>query len=120
MVRIISVGGIDPATNIFTAKESIVITERAAVRFEIVNIGTKRADGWSFNAVLPTFPSHIFSSESQQALGPGDKIEYTLGFDQFDINQTEGVIAIYVDPTNSINEPNKDNNLGKATIKIHK
>lgn len=60
---------------------------RVSVQFEIQNIGTNVArSGWSFNAQLPLNPSYTYQSQTQQALNPGDKIVYTLGFD----NQYQG------------------------------
>jgi hypothetical protein len=60
---------------------------RVSVQFEIKNIGTNVArSGWSFNAQLPLNPSYTYQSQTQQALNPGDKIVYTLGFD----NQYQG------------------------------
>lgn len=120
MVNILAVGVIDPTTNVFTATSSVKLSERAAVRFEIANRGGKPSGAWRFNAVLPTFPAHIFHSEDQQTLAPGDKIEFTLGFDQIDPNQTTGTIVINADPTSSIKESNEDNNMVKAVINIVK
>jgi hypothetical protein len=119
-VKVLAVGTIDPSTNVFTVKSEVSTGERAAIKFEIINIGTKKADGWTFNAVLPTFPSHIFHSDTQLPLTPGDKIEFTLGFDQIDVSQNTAVITIYADPTNSINESNKENNLAQAKLTIKK
>lgn len=55
---------------------------RTSVQFEIQNVGTNVAhSGWSFTAQLPLNPVYTYQSQSQQALNPGDKIVYTLGFD---------------------------------------
>ena len=57
------------------------------MRFEIVNTGTNiAAGGWTFNAQLPIngLPGqggYTFASQPQRALYPGDKIVYTLGYD---------------------------------------
>lgn len=57
---------------------------RTNVVFEIQNVGTNVAhSGWSFNAILPTSPTYTYTSPAQQALYPGDKIVYTLGFDGY-------------------------------------
>lgn len=54
---------------------------RYSVQFTIQNVGTNIAPaGWTFNASLPTSPTYTYASSQQQALYPGDKIVYTLGF----------------------------------------
>lgn len=117
-VRIIDTGIID-ANNTFVATSTIKFNEQGAVRFSITNIGTKTSDNWTFNAVLPTFPMHIFHSENQRALAPGDRIDFTLGFNQLNGSLTEGVITINADPTGRIyNELNRDNNIAQVTIQI--
>jgi len=69
--------------------------------------------------VLPTYPMHIFHSTSQKALQPGDRIDFTLGFDQLNGTLTDGVITINVDPTGSIrNEFDRDNNIAQVTFEI--
>lgn len=116
--RVIEIGLVDKATGEFTASSSpsrSAFNQRAAVRFLVENLGTRTSGQWTFNAVLPTFPSHIYSSPSQLALAPGDRTEYTLGFDSFE-EDGEGTLIVNVDPTNSINEPNKDNNILRVTV----
>jgi len=55
---------------------------RTSVQFVVENIGTNKvAHGWSFNALLPLTPSYTYQSSAQQALNPGDKIAYTLTYD---------------------------------------
>ena len=70
---------------------------RYSVQFTIKNSGTNIAPaGWTFNAVLPTNPAYTYTSSQQQALYPGDKIVYTLGFTMQN-NNAYG----YTTPTNS-------------------
>jgi hypothetical protein len=88
---------------------------RIAVRFAVENLGTRTSPQWTFNAVLPTYPGNIFSSPSQQALGPGDRIEFTLGFDSV-IDADTGVLTVNVDPAGSINESTKANNIIHYTV----
>lgn len=119
-VRVIEVGVVNKTTGVFTASSTPYRNSqeyRIAVRFTIENVGTKTSPNFSFNAVLPTLPSHIFSSPVQQNLNPGDRIEYTLAFDSF-VDADEGVFKVNVDPTGSINEPNKENNLVTYTVKV--
>ena len=52
------------------------------MQFTITNIGTNIVgSGWTFNASLPINGSYTFASQPQQALYPGDKIVYSLSFD---------------------------------------
>ena len=65
-------------------------TRRYTMQFEVSNVGTNIANqGWNFNALIPWTPNtYTFASQPQQALYPGDKIVYTLGFDAtYDTNQ---------------------------------
>ncbi|MBI2618199.1 hypothetical protein HYW58_01980 [Candidatus Kaiserbacteria bacterium] len=112
--------GIINSENEFVPADSVRVSDRAAVRFEVSNIGTKTSDNWTFNAVLPTFPMHIFHSTSQQTLAPGERIEFTLGFDQLNKNLSEGVVTINVDPTYSIKEASEENNVRQITFVISK
>ena len=74
-VRIISV---TPTASTYYGDSS-----RVTVKFQIQNVGTNIApSGWNFNALLPLNPVYTYSSQSQQALYPGDKIVYTLTFDR--------------------------------------
>lgn len=116
--RVIEVGVVDKVTGAFTANPNPPrnpVNGRIAVRFAIENIGTKRSTEFTFNAILPTYPSHIYSSPVQQALNPGDRIEYTLGFDS-PVDAATGEVTLNVDPTSSVMEPNKSNNIIKYTI----
>lgn len=118
--RIIEVGTVNKTTNVFTASSTPYSKSqeyRVAIRFSIENAGNKTSPQFTFNAVLPSFPQHIFSSAGQPELKPGDRIEYTLAFDQF-VDADEGLFTLNIDPSNRVNERNKDNNLVKYTIKV--
>lgn len=119
-VTILGTGVIDPATNIFTAGSSIRRGGKGAVRFVVENLGDKTVPNWYFNAVTPTYPMYIYTSDMQPELGPGDRIEYTLGFDLADGAATGGVFTINVDPANSLgNELSENNNIARATFQIY-
>ncbi len=113
--RILGLGVVDKTTNQFTATSTFKAADRIAVRFEVQNIGTKTSPQWSFAAVLPTFPPFIFQSPTEQSLAPGDRIEFTLGFDN--INQADGnVVTINVDNTNSIGDIHRADKIASTTI----
>jgi len=114
--KILAIGKIDIANNnAFIATTTLKSTDRIAVRFEVVNLGTKTSESWHFNAVLPTFPMYIFTSEMQTVLAPNDKIIFTLGFDK--IEKKDGnIVTINVDPTGYPPDVTRDNNIVKVTI----
>lgn len=114
--KIIEVGVIDKVTNAFTATTALKVSDRIAIRFEVENLGTLDSGHWQFNAVLPTYPMYIFESEGQQPLGPGDKIEFTIGFDNVEPD-VDGRFVINVDPTSSIPEASETNNIATTTIR---
>lgn len=116
-VRIIGVGIVDE-DGVFTPTDALAAAEdRGAVRFEIANVGTRSTGEWTFNAVLPTFPMHIFHSDTQQALQPGDRIVFTLEFNQLNSANTDsGVVTINADPTRSIGEISEENNIKQFTV----
>lgn len=117
-VTILDTGTID-SSNIYTKVGSINRNGRGAVRFIVENLGTKTVDNWTFNAVLPTLPMYIFSSPMQPTLGPGDKIEYTLAFDQVDGAATANTLTINADPANTLwNEVSENNNIAKVILNI--
>lgn len=114
-VKVLETGSVDKATNVFTATTSLRSTDRIAVRFSVENLGTKETGSWYFNAVLPTYPSHIYSSNSQMSLKPGERIEFTLGFDSVEKKDGNAVI-INADPANSVFEASEENNIARVTI----
>lgn len=117
--RIIEVGVID-STGAFTASSTPSRQNRVAVRFAIENSGTKTANKeFTFSAVLPTYPPYTYFSPAQVVLGPGDRIEFTIGFDSFEQDNT-GDFIVNVDPTGSVNEKDKANNIVKYPITVVK
>lgn len=116
-VRIIETGVVDKVTGTFTATSSFRSSDRIAVKFEVRNDGGRDSGSWYFNAVLPTFPSHIFTSPSQASLVPGARIEFTLGFDNIamSVNMSHDFV-VNADPGSSIGEASETNNIAKVTI----
>lgn len=110
------IGFLDENQN-FVATSTLQHNQTGAVTFTVKNIGTKTSDNWTFNAVLPTSPAHIFHSDGQKALAPGEKIEFVMGFDKMKVGEQIPVI-INVDPTSGMKESNKTNNIVKEFIDI--
>lgn len=118
-IIISAVGILDQTNNEFVEQDSMKITDRGAVSFSVTNAGTKTvSEGWVFSATLPTSPAHIYTSEPQQSLAQGDRIEFMLGFDSVssaDINKN-AIVSIVVDPNETLAETTRDNNAAEATI----
>lgn len=115
--KIIEVGIINPDTDDFIATSTLSVNNKIAVKFIISNLGTKTAEGWSFNMVLPTNPHYIYHSNNQENLRPGERIEYAIAFDKPNENDNAEII-LNADPTRSIYESNENNNIVKKIIKI--
>ncbi len=116
-VRIIETGTVDKITGAFTATSSFRSSDRIGIKFEVRNDGGREVNSWYFNAVLPSFPAHIFTSPGQSPLIPGARIEFTLGFDN--VNMSTGAVREFVvnaDPAGSIGEANEINNIAKIII----
>lgn len=120
----------DLAVQIVSAPMQASAGARITLQFVITNIGTNVVPaGWMFNAVLPYNPLYVYPSAGQQALYPGDKIVYTLGYDavptqgyQYDYYQNYGGQAqatIEADPTNYVPEVSEVNNTAVATYQVY-
>ncbi len=115
--EITEIGILDPETNEFIASSTPSSKSKIAFKFTISNQGTKTAEAWRFNAVLPTDPVYIYSANDQKPLKPGEKIEYAMGFDRAKAGDNMAII-INVNPAGSTNESNKANNIVKKFITI--
>ncbi len=114
-VQILDVGVVDKVSGYYTSTSTIRSTDRTAFRFVVKNVGTRETGSWHFNAALPTYPFHIYVSESKQNIKPGDHVEFTLGFDG--IEKADGnTVVINIDPANSISEANEKNNVALMII----
>lgn len=119
-VRILEIGTINRSTGDFVATSTVVRGEKAAVRFEIVNIGTNVSGLWNFHAVLPTTSIPDYEpNELQASLNPGERILYTISFDRLK-HATEGLFTIEIDPDSILNEITRTNNRAEIIIGIQK
>jgi hypothetical protein len=87
-------GYADLAVNILSA---VSYQGNTTVQFVVTNIGTNASpSSWSFNALLPISGSYTYPSGPQQALYPGDKIVYTLVYeDPYNVGYPYGGCAGY-------------------------
>ncbi len=83
-VSVETVGYLTKSNGAFVATTTIPSgARRAVVKFIIQNRGTNvAAAGWRFSASLPSKATPTFRSDQQEALLPGERIEYTLGFER--------------------------------------
>ena len=119
LIPLVRAIGIVDSNNAFTSTSTIHQGQRGAVQFAVTNIGDKSSGEWIFAAVLPTYPSFTFNSEVQRSLRPGERVEYTLGFDSAQGDASGlGTITINVNPSRTVNESNYNNDIIRATIQV--
>ncbi len=71
----------DLAVRIISAPTAVRAGAQVSLQFVIENVGTNVVPAnWIFTAALPYNPVYTYQSPVQQALYPGDKIIYTLGY----------------------------------------
>jgi subtilase family serine protease len=104
-------------TDTFISSATVPSGYNAAVKFTVRNAGTNVSGNWVFNANLPTNSSYTYNSNSQQSLRPGERIDFTLGFDR----AQNGVrtITVTVDPNNQISESSEGNNSAAHVISVN-
>lgn len=101
----------------FVATTTVPAGSRPAVSFTIKNVGTNVSGAWRFSASIPAQTSYVYQSQLQQALSPGDSIDYTLGFDQ--ANKGSGrTITIIANPDHIVAESTEANNTATASLTI--
>jgi hypothetical protein len=96
-------------TGVFVPSASVATNQQIAIKFQIVNVGDKNTGAWNFVADLPSDTDPKFTSATQQNLGPGDRIEFVLGFRNLK-NSSNNVVVITADPSNFLTEKTKTNN----------
>jgi hypothetical protein len=105
-VTFIGVGTYNANTKIFTPKTSLREGERAALRFEVKNIGTKTSSEWYFNATLPTGTDLVFKSTANAPLKPNERQVITLQFDGVSENGDERVVVTVIGGDDAITANN--------------
>jgi hypothetical protein len=103
----------------FVASQTVPSGTRFAVKFTVTNIGTNTSGNWDFSANLPTKQSYTFYAPSQQALTPGDKIDFMLHLDAGEAKTGNQTASITLDPSRLVNESNKSNNFGSTSVTIN-
>ena len=101
----------------FVTATSVPSGIRPAVRFTVKNSGTNIAGAWRFSASIPTRTVYFYQSPPQQALNPGDHIEYTLGFDQANTGANQ-MVSVTANFDHAVVESNTNNNSASAQLTI--
>ncbi len=114
-VSMTNVGYLDPVTGAFVSSPTVTGDQIAAVKFLVKNKGDKNTGAWDFTAALPSKTHPTYTAINMNNIGPGDSIEFTLGF--ADINDARNnVVTITVDSTNKVKEITAANNVASAHI----
>jgi len=106
-------------TDTFRASDEVPDGERGAIRFTIANRGTNVSDRFEFKVQLPTTRSYTYTSKTQQALRPNERIQYVLGFDKTK-DGTNRIISIEIDSGDDVRESNENNNDRDVSIDIER
>jgi hypothetical protein len=120
-VTILATGVIDPTTGAFTSTNLIYSSQRAAVRFEVQNIGTAPSGSWEFDSVVRQFSQEIFTSPVEPSLNPGDKIVYTMSYDGIapdNTNTSVSTFTVNINPTDSYNDGNLNNDVATTQFNV--
>lgn len=106
-VSVLTVGYLTASNKAFVeSKEIPADAYRVVFKFLIENRGTNVAEeGWRFSTALPSRADKTFRSEAQPELLPGERIEYTLGFERPIVGKNQA-IAITLDADDDKNGAN--------------
>ena len=113
--KVVALGVIDRNTGQFNEASSVSRNARAAVKFEIDNIGTNTSANFVFTANLPSNTNSIFVSPSQSGMYPGESRVYTVWFDNPQ-NIGSNPITIRIDSSNNVDESSENNNIIYTSI----
>ncbi len=113
-VRAISTGYLNE-NGTFVSSASVNRNQQAAIKFQVVNVGDKNTGTWSFVADIPSETDPRYMSGNQQNLGPGDRIEFVLGFKNM-TNVQNNIATITADASNFIPERSESNNMVRMNI----
>jgi hypothetical protein len=102
-------------TGIFIPSATVTSNRQAAIKFQVVNVGNKNTGTWTFTVDLPSETDPRYVSGNQQNLGPGDRIEYVLGFSNV-LHIQNNIATVSVDPLNFIRERSETNNIVRMSI----
>lgn len=115
-IIVIGSGYIDSNTGKFVLTKTVNPKDHmAAVKFQIINRGALPASNWTFKADLPSASDPLYESGKQPTLYSGDKIEYTLSFENLNPDKNN-YVTVSVDPSNTIKESDESNNTNRILV----
>lgn len=115
--RVLTTGFVDRTTGQFFESNSISQSSRAAVKFEIENMGSYPSGNFVFTADLPSTTNSYYTSPSQNTLLPGEKREYTVSFDPRYTGSNN--VTIRIDQNSNVSESNENNNTITSTLYVY-
>lgn len=110
-VRLLGIGSFD-TNNRFTAANVIDNDSKGAIQFEIKNFGTKTSNSFTYTVKLPN--GSDYTSPTQTALKPNERMVATIGFNASDM---KGVESFSVE-VNISGDNNKANNQFTSKVSI--
>ncbi len=116
-INITNIGTMDRNTGQFYFTNSWSRNDKIAVQFAITNIGGTTSGNWAFSANLPSSSNSTYSSNTQNALAPGQSATYTLGFDN--PNSGSQNLSLQLILQGNVSDSNSDNNYTSRSIYIN-
>ncbi len=104
----VGIGTYNDSTKVFTSTASLDNDSRGAVRFEVKNIGTKTSGTWTYEVTLPSGDNSSYSSPTQKALLPNERVLVTIAFGDVSNNTRTEMVKIEVDGGSDTNTKNND------------
>ena len=101
----------------FRASREVPDNEYGGFKFTVRNAGTNVSGRWDMAVELPTSPTIKKSYTGQRALGPSDRVEYTLCFTEPRSGNNRNIV-VRVDSNRDVAESNENNNSDTAQIDI--
>lgn len=113
----ITATGVTLGNNAFFPTTEIPTDARGAVKFVVENKGGQVSGPWGFTANLPIEgdSDYKYTAPLQRSLAAGEKIEFTLGFDEV-LEEKTGVIKITLLPAS--NTDKTTNNTVQTSVRI--
>ncbi|QQR64982.1 hypothetical protein IPH92_00150 [Candidatus Kaiserbacteria bacterium] len=84
-----------------------------AIRFDVINLGTKTSGNWSFTTILPT--GEVYTSPVQAPLAPQSHVMFTLGF-YLDVE--EGEVVTFTNTLSVAGDTKTGNNTASLSVVV--
>ena len=117
-VKILDTGIIDRSSGQYFATSRIGSGDRAGLRFQVTNNGSRASGSWVFRISLPDSNDNFDTDSTQPSLAGGETRIYTVGLDGLNRNDNNSV-EINVDPNDRIDETRENNNSDSTDINVN-